>query len=445
MKRLFVLALDGTPFTFLQKAVKLGVMPNFARLIVDSEFRQMDSVAPPISSVAWASFMTGQKPAQHGIWGFIDRYPATLQWYTPLSNHLQGKIFWETLSEQGKRVFIMNVPMNYPPRPVNGISICGFLCSDITKGTWPSEIGKVLKARGYIIDADTELAKRDLQTFLSHLHNVLDKRIETMWHFWKQEAWDFFLTHIMETDRLHHFFWEFMEKDDPRYAPHFYDFYRKIDLLIGEIDRATHGKSALLLLSDHGFTTLKKEVYLNPYFQRKGIQRLTNEVTEKLDELHPSSLAYSLYPGRIYINLQGREKNGSVRSGMDYERACQRIEQALQDLRDEDSGQPVIKEVLRHQQLLNPGQNVRFFLSEAEQTTADMERTPDMLAIAHEGYDLKGNLSRGNLFEKTIFNGTHTLHDAFLLSRGLSPPTSRFSIDQLSDLIQNYFGRDEAH
>ncbi len=442
MKRIFILALDGTPFTFLKKAVDRGLMPNFAALVKQSDFRQMDSVLPPVSSAAWASFMTGKFPSRHGIFGFVDRTPETLEWFVPLSNHLQGQTLWEYLSQHGKRVFVMNVPLTYPPRKVNGISICGFLGSDILKGTYPPEIGKILKARGYQIDVDTEAAKRDLISFIRQLHSVLDKRIETMRHFWRQEKWDFFMTHIMETDRLHHFLWEYMENNHPEYAPLFFDFYQKIDCMIAEIIQTIPDDMELLLLSDHGFTTLKKEVCINRWLWEKGLLRFTKSNPQTLADMHPESSAYSLYPGRIYINLQGREKNGVVKPGVDYEQTRQRIKQILFELRDPENRQPVVKDVLFSEQLSGQSKQKRQIFSAGNVNGINLSgnskrlnSTPDMIALGHYGYDLKGNLWRENLFEKTVFNGTHTFDDAFILMRNKLLPDKRLSIAHIASII----------
>ena len=83
MNRIFILALDGTPYTLLKKLIAGNRMPNLKRLVEEADFKQMDSVIPPVSSVAWASFMTGSQPREHGIYGFVERDPETMNWYVP--------------------------------------------------------------------------------------------------------------------------------------------------------------------------------------------------------------------------------------------------------------------------------------------------------------------------------------------------------------------------
>ena len=428
--KLFVLSLDGMPFTFLQKALEQGRMPHLQKWVNEGVFKQMDSVQPPLSSSAWASFATGRNPAEHGIMGFTERNPATMDWFVTNAAILQGQTLWQKLSQSGKRIFVMNVPLTYPPQKVNGIMISGFLAPDLKVAAFPQALGTLLKARSYVIDADTELARKDLTAFYEHLNRVLDKRLEIMWHFFEQERWDFFMTHIMESDRLHHFFWEYMENGHPVYSPLFYKFYAKIDRLLGSLRQRLPNDGAVLLLSDHGFGTLKKEAYINEWLRRNGWLQFKHMPPQSLKDLHPQSLAYSLYPGRIYLNVQGREAQGSIKPGLEYEKIRQQIRRALLAWRDEQ-GQFVIKEVRSINELYGRPERALNGTIWPE----PHPHLPDLIAIAHKGFDLKGHLWNKTLFDKTVFNGMHTFNDAFVLSRGFALPAKRLAITGLFNLI----------
>lgn len=405
-KRLFVLALDGVPCSHLQKWLNLGWMPRFAAWLEQNNvnLQAINSVMPPVSSSAWASFMTGKSPHGHGIYSFTERDPATMEWFTPQADSLKSPTIFEHLSGHGKRVFVMNVPVTYPPRAVNGISICGFLHDDVRTGTWPSDVGNFLAARDYRIDADTSLAKSDLKAFIADLKEVLEKRIETMWHFLRQEKWDLFMAHIMEPDRLQHFTFEYYEQGLPGAVELYRSFYRRLDKLIGEIVEALDDDVALMLLSDHGFGSLKQEVYLNRWLWEKGWLRFTRPVPQSLQDINPQSIAYALYPGRVFINLQGREKTGSV-SAAQYIMWCDRIAAELKKLGD-PQGHTVVADV-RRASAIYPG-------LPAGSSDIAHRAIADLFVLAHPGYDLKGSLWHDTLFDKSVFNGMHTFDNAFL-------------------------------
>ncbi len=425
MDKIFVLSLDGLPYSLLMKMVGQNIMPNFKNLIETGNIKKMDSVLPPVSSSAWASFMTGKTPVEHGVMGFLERDPVAMNWAVPAYNDLKSETIWAKLSKVGKRVFTMNVPLTFPPPKVNGIAICGFLGNDVMQGTHPAEVGQFLKQRGYRIDADIELGKRDLHGFMWDLNDVLDKRFEMLFHFWKQESWDFFMTHIMETDRLHHFLWEYMENGDAVFSGMFFDLYRKIDARIGEIIKALSPDMNLIILSDHGFTALKKEVYLNRWLWKNGFLQFRRPNPQNLYDLHPTAKAYALYPGRIYINLRGREKTGSVQAGAEYESVCAALKQNLYELCDPDDGQPVVKEILTAPELLaRQNQEGRLLTKEESLPT----HIPDLLIIANKGYDFKGQLWNKYIFEKKQFTGTHTFDDAFIFSLNKNIPDCLVSI-----------------
>jgi len=420
--KLFVLGLDGVPYTFLLRKIRSGAMPNLAKLAKASHFQAIDSVQPPVSSSAWASFLTGKQPHQHGILSFTERDPYTMDWFTPDARHLKTKTFVEELSEQGKRVFIMNVPVTYPAKPINGISICGFLGTDLKKGVYPVEETDFLINSGYKIDVDTELAKTDLAAFLMVLRQVLEKRIEVMWHYFDQENWDFFMTHIMETDRLFHFTWELMENNDPLISGFYEGFFRRIDDVIGRIMGSIDDNTTLMILSDHGFTTLKQEVYLNRWLWENDYLRFTKPVPQSLHDIHPQSKAYALYPGRIFINLKGREISGSVHAGTTYEKLRMELCQKLLRITLPGTSEKIINEVIYGEKLY-PG------------SIKTSENVADLFAVAHDGYDIKGQLWNKHLFHKGIFNGMHSFSNAFLMIKGISESPSASSIADIYRVI----------
>jgi predicted AlkP superfamily phosphohydrolase/phosphomutase len=154
-----VIGLDGLPYTFLTRMVSEGRLPNFARILAAGDLRPINSVYPPVSSAAWASFATGKNPAKHGVFGFSERQAGSYKTYIPTSRHLKGDTLWEILSRRGKRVVVMNVPVSYPPRPVNGVLVSCFLTPDLSKGVYPPSLYPTLKEMGYRLDMDPWVAR----------------------------------------------------------------------------------------------------------------------------------------------------------------------------------------------------------------------------------------------------------------------------------------------
>lgn len=402
-RKVVVIGPDGTPLSLISSLIAEGELPNFARIFEGGSVRPMTSAIPAVSSVAWSCFMTGKNPGKHGIYGFLDRKPNSYDTYIPNSNVMRSETLWEILSRHGKRVVVMNVPVTYPPRRVNGILVAGFLSPRLEKATYPASVGEQLKSMGYRLDVDPWQARENKDKFLEDLYYTLDKRQEAMFHFMETEEWDFFMLQIMETDRLHHFLWEHWEKGDEKYAPAFLKLYHKIDGLLGRLYERLTEDTTLVVLSDHGFCTMKKEVFINRWLQDNGWLNFTKDPPDSLSDIHPDSKAYSMDPGRIFVNLRGREPQGSVDAGREYEALRKELTDALSELREPESGEPMIERVYKREEI---------YSGEC------YPEAPDLVAMPCRGYDLKGSIKKAVLTEKGVINGAHTYNDAMIYIQG---------------------------
>jgi predicted AlkP superfamily phosphohydrolase/phosphomutase len=416
-RRVVFIGLDGTPYTFMRRLIEEGRAPNAARLAQQGSLLRMDSVWPWVSSVAWSSMMTGVNPAKHNIFGFIDRDPASYKQFIPTANHMKAKTLWEVLSEAGKRVIVVNVPVTYPPRPVNGILVGGFLSPSLDKAVYPASYLSTLKSLGYIVDADPWKARESKELALQEVNAALDARIRTLFHLFEHEQWEYLHVHIMETDRLHHFLWQQMEEGHPTYAPAFYDFYRRIDDMLGRLAAKLDDNTTLMWMADHGFCTIKKEVYVNRWLSDNGWLKLHNIPPDRkkgLDEIDAGSVAYSLDPGRVVIRLQGREKDGRVSPGAEYEAARDEIAAAALQLRDPDSGESIFQAAFRREELYHGPYLVQ---------------AADLILAPHDGYDPKGTLYKETLtYKGEELVGMHTYDDAMLYVGGQDIAQTRFSV-----------------
>ncbi|MGA1844025.1 MAG: alkaline phosphatase family protein [bacterium] len=426
-QRVFVLSLDGVPCSLVRSKAAGGMFPSLRDLFQHGSFMRMDSVLPPVSSVAWSTYMTGKNPAGHNIFGFIDRDPSTLKLFIPTGCHMKAKPLWERLSELGKRVVVMNVPVTSPPRPVNGILIAGFLATDIEKAVYPPSLVPLLKEWGYQIDIDAQRARADRSFLIEDLKRSTQRRLAVATRLMEQEPWDFFHLHIMGTDRINHFLWRRWEDGDPCFAPAFEEYYRSLDRFIGQtlvpfLD--TKKGVNLVILSDHGFCRLHREVLLNRWLEEQGLLKLKCRSANSVEDMHPDSTAYSLIPGRIYLNLQGREPQGRVRPDR-YRETLEGLREALFDLRDPETGERIIASVHLRDEIYKG---------------AYLTQAPDMVALPCPGYDLKGNVNQPALTRESDLEGMHTFDDAFLFIRDREIRREHFSILDVTPTLLDLLG-----
>lgn len=435
--RFVVLSIDGVPYGLARKMIDGGEMPNLASIVSKDGLRKMRSVHPTVSCVAWATYATGRNPGKHGIYGFIDRHESTYDMVLPNASARAGEDIWQILSKAGKRVFGMNVPATYPPQPVNGILIGGFLSPSVGKAVYPRGVANYLQSIDYRIDSDASLARRDKRAMLDDLDKTLDARMEAMFHFLGAEEWDFFHTHIMGTDRINHFLWRKMEQSDEEFAPAFFAYYRRIDEYIGKLLDSLPEETPLMILSDHGFCSIKHEVQLSRYLVETGWTQPQPKVEHPLSIDPTKSRAYCLIPGRIFVNLAGREPGGIV-SLDEYDQVRQALAADLMKLRDTQSGEPVIRKVVMREDVYWPrgSQGVGSLSPEAvAQADGTFGRAADLIAIPHDGYDLKLGLGGSDIFRRTELEGMHTYDDAFMVARGIDLTKENLEIMMSARLI----------
>jgi predicted AlkP superfamily phosphohydrolase/phosphomutase len=391
--------------------MRAGDLPNLARAFENGTAIEMSSSLPDVSAVAWTSINTGKNPAKHGIYGFVDRKADTGAMEIMTANHVRARTIWEIVSDTGRRAVAVNVPLSFPPQHINGVVISDFLATSLPRAVYPPTLLPFLESLGYRIDTDPAVARQSLDAFVDDFKITAQKRAEAVLYLMDRESWDLFMVVFMETDRLHHFMWQYMEESDPTYGPKFLDAYRLIDELAGRIISRLGENDQLIILSDHGFCTLKREVYLNAWLEQNGYLRFRPGAGRDLKGVDPASQAFSLDPGRVYVNLAGREHGGTV-SPHAVPALLNEIQQSLATLRDPDSGEMIVKEVYR--------------ASEIYQGPFS-ERAPDLLAMPHDGFDIKGTFEPESLTGRGKLVGMHKYDNATLFVRG-----RRFKVDHAS-------------
>jgi predicted AlkP superfamily phosphohydrolase/phosphomutase len=411
--KIVIIGLDGVPFEMIKGFADEGIMPNTAELIERGVFRKSRSSIPEISSVAWSSIITGKNPAAHGIYGFTDLHPDSYRMKFPNYNDLKEPPFWDQWP--GKSV-IVNVPATYPVRPMNGIHVSGFVSIDINKSVYPPVIIDQLSDINYKLDVDSRKAHTSMPAFLEDLDNTLDSRVAAYRYLWHDSIdWSTFMLVFTGTDRLMHFLWDAYENPRHKFNTAFSLHFGRIDKIIGEIVSKLSGDSLIVMLSDHGFEALHRDVYVNRVLCEGGYLELENE-KKKLEDIASRSKAFALDPGRIYINYQDRYPKGSV-SRAEAPGLLDELEQFFYALKY--NGRKVIKNVYRKEQIF-----------EGE----FLDNAPDIVLLAHKEFNLKGALNSVKSFDKGIFTGKHTYDSAFMLFNGLKDDSIVPDVPKVQDM-----------
>jgi predicted AlkP superfamily phosphohydrolase/phosphomutase len=148
VRRVVIVGLDGFDPAHYRRLADAGLLPNLEKLEVDGAFSELLSSCPPISPVAWSSFMTGCNPGKHNIFDFLGRDTRT---YLPelsstkisatpgskrptIELRRKSKPFWHVLGEHGVFSTILRVPITFPPEKFRGLLLSGMCVPDL-RGT----------------------------------------------------------------------------------------------------------------------------------------------------------------------------------------------------------------------------------------------------------------------------------------------------------------------
>lgn len=274
-----------------------------------------------------------------------------------------------------------------------------------------------------MIDAEAGVAQESRAKFMRELDKALEGRKKAMRYLMDEKDWDFFMCHLMETDRIDHFFWRDYLNNDADFHDDFISYYEEIDEIIGEVYDNLPKKCKLVLLSDHGFCNIEKEVNINKYLYDNDLLDFNTIPPENnLQDISSKTKAYSLIPGRIFVNLRGREKNGQIEKDGEYESVIQEVTKLLKEMKDPDTGKKIIDSIYRREDLYHGP-----YTNEAA----------DLIAHPKDGYELKGKLWPENLFGKSIRSGMHTYDDAFVFVQGeeLSESNSMSVMDVYATIL----------
>jgi len=406
----------------LLELARTGVMPATAAIIDSGRLHPMRASLPEISSVSWSNFMTGTNSGAHGIFGFTDFKPDSYEVRYPNFADLKVETFWDGLGRRGLKSIIINQPSTYPARKVNGVLISGFVAVELSKAVYPAAGRAALDRLGYRIDIDTLKARDDPEYLLSEIGRTLAARRKALNLLWKED-WNYFEFVITGTDRLHHFLWNAYADDRHPHHRRFLDYYRQVDEMIGEIfasyKKLTGGAEGFYILSDHGFTGIEQEVYLNAWLEREGYLKFASASPGGLQDIAPGTRAFALDPNRIYLNLRNRFPRGEV-DASERDGLREEISRKIEDL--DFMGKRVVR---------------RVFKAEEAYSGPLTSIGPDLIVIGADGFDMKASVKKKEVFGRSVLQGMHTWENALFWAGTEQGPD--LAIENLASVILKNF------
>lgn len=333
-------------------------LPHLNRLMSQGSYGRLESSIPAITVPAWSCMMTGRDPGELGIYGFRNRRDRSYH-SMALSDGRAVKFprLWDYLGEAGWKVAAISVPGTSPPYAVKGSLVSCFLTRSMeVPFTHPPELADQIRAwmPDFMMDVPN-FRSDEKPRILENLYTLCDQRFTLAEKLIDRDAPDFLMLVDMGVDRIHHAFWKPMDPRHPQYEPNspfaqaIHDYYQQVDRRVGELLARCSDDTAVLVVSDHGAQPLMGGICLNEWLIANGYLTLKTPPPEPLalDEVEvdwQQTQAWGAggYYGRIFLNVKGREPQGTVPMAA-YEALRQELTEKLSQLSGPDGARLPVK------------------------------------------------------------------------------------------------------
>jgi predicted AlkP superfamily phosphohydrolase/phosphomutase len=335
-------------------------LPTFAALMRDGTWGPLASADPPITIPAWTCMMTGLPASRLGLYGFRHRRLGSYSdKYLANATHVRVPRVWDVLSAVGRSVGVVGVPQTWPPGPVNGFLVSDAPPTSNARFAFPAELEAEIERAVGRFQFDVEgFRMADPDRVIAAISTITRQRFSLLRILIGRRGGDFLMMVDMGPDRMHHLFYRHCDPAHPRHRPgHRHgsvvlDYYRLLDAELAHTLQMVPSTCHVLVVSDHGAQALLGGFCLNDWLIAGGWLRLRQPVAgvrdfheDLVDWRQTRAWAWGGHCGRIFLNLRGREPQGTVTP----EEAPAVLDEIAQTLQAElePTGRPMGNRVLR--------------------------------------------------------------------------------------------------
>jgi len=403
--RMLAIALDAAEWSLVERWARDGTLPHLARLLEQGTHGRLASTAGWLAGTPWPSFYTGRYPPDHGFLFHLQWRPDRMRHERPSHDWLPLTPFYRRFGQFGRRVIAIDVPITYPAGGAfDGIEVTSWSTHDKIAPTvsrpphvmaW---INREFGTEPITIESGGLQAVRPLLRLRDELVRSADREAALCEALMQRERWDFFLIALGGAHRGGHKLWDRtsvegrMSPDEAaEYDRALRDVYVACDATVGRIVRAAGPDVITLVFALHGMWQSTSRYDLLP----EMLERVLTDRRESLAAMEPkhrllrrlrsvvplewrTSVKQRL-PERlqdvlsrfwrgvdardwsrtrafwlmgdlqalVQINLRGRERQGIVEPGHEYDTLRERVADGLLTFRDADSGERLVQAIGR--------------------------------------------------------------------------------------------------
>ncbi len=395
--RVLYIGLDSADPELLFEWSNSGAMPVMGGLLATGSWARLKNMPGFGSGAMWPSIATGMSPAGHGRYFARQIRENTYKSTVYRATETAGKPFWAHISEAGGRVGIIDFPHATVVEGLNGLQVCDWGTHDANSphlSTDPPGAAAGFEADfGANTIGNCDVPGRDAASYARLKMLLVERaklRAEMGCRYLGDEDWDFFSTTFHDSHCAAHQLWHFHDPDHPDFdaqvseqlADPIKQVYSAIDTAVGRLVEAAGKEAVVVVFAGPGmgpnYTArhLMDDILLrleNP--SASGRRSIMDPLKTAYRKFAPSALRTSLrawadrideaslvrsrsrrryfalphndISGAVRINLVGREPNGLVEPGAEYDALCDQLTKDLREIVNLDTGKALVDQVIR--------------------------------------------------------------------------------------------------
>jgi predicted AlkP superfamily phosphohydrolase/phosphomutase len=397
--KVLMLGLDGATYNVLNPAFDAGHMPRLKALLGRGASGILTSTVPPYTPPGWTSIFTGVNPGKHGIFGFTLGHAQEPKGLVRL-DRVTAPALWNAANAQGVPLGLFNIPMTYPAPAVDGFAVSGMLTPEgggatPESFTYPESLRDTIASAvgSYEIDIEVNYDEDWKSTaIIERLSRNLAQKRKALRALLDGHGDLSFLFAVLEApDRLMHCHYKYIDPrcehfDSSEAAPireRVWAFFDEMDAVIDDLVTWAGADGFVVTMSDHGFGPKDKVVNVNlalkewgllnvggagAVAQSAGLRRVARKAKKvvprtmwrrakgaahsRIDWNKTSAFSAPNPQQGIYLNLQGRERDGTVSQDR-YDAVRDEVIERFEALTDPDDKAPVLTKMHKREDVMH--------------------------------------------------------------------------------------------
>jgi predicted AlkP superfamily phosphohydrolase/phosphomutase len=419
--RTLVVALDSMDLLLVQKWAAEGHLPYLNELLESCPLVRMTALSRVLQGAKWLSTATGVSPGHYGLYHQSQIRNGSYEIGQFHADHVKPDFFYQVLDDAGVRCTIIDFPGDRPRQLSHGRQVVdwGSEFSYWHFETQPAELRQqILQDIGthpFTNYGHTQEGEEGARQLRKKLERGIELKTRLGQYFMDRKDWDFLFINSSEGHKAGHWLWRFWDTQYPDFVETdvylrdgLREIYRGLDQELEALASRLGPNDNLIVMSDHGMMAgyrgqhMIEDILVRLGFlvrpgdgkagksdqtlsgQGKSMERRVMHRAWRIRKFIKSSIpefakhflhkmlgentkpdwsrtkVFSLPTDRnsyLRVNLRGREPQGIVEPGQEYEQLLDTLETELRALINVDTGEPAVEEVFRLRELY-PGPQV---------------------------------------------------------------------------------------